>query len=231
MLPFVSVLTPTKDRREFIPQLLRLYAAQTWPADRRELVLLDDGRDRVGDLLPADDPHIRYATLDERTPLGTKRNKLCELARGEFIVHMDDDDYYAPHRIERAVAALEASGADVVGKTELAFYDLATRLIHQTPPIGKKHATAGSMAYRRTYWEAHPWAADPHTEERQFLANFAAHLVQLDMPAHEVVLCISHGNNTLPKNPAMPRLPLELEDVIADPELRRFYDDLDLDDW
>jgi glycosyltransferase involved in cell wall biosynthesis len=228
--PLVSVICPTKDRREFIPQLLRVFRSQTWPADALELVVLDDGRDKVGDLL-SDDPRIRYQQLSPRAPVGTKRNLLCELARGTYIVHMDDDDWHPPDRVARAVRLLDEHDVDVVGSSRLAFYDVETRGIHVTPLIGKKRACAGTMAYRRSYWEQHKWAPDPHTEERQFLQNFVAKLVQMDVEPWEVMLCISHGGNTLPKNTAMPRAPVSLEDVITDPEMRAFYDELDLDDW
>jgi hypothetical protein len=87
------------------------------------------------------------------------------------------------------------------------------------------------MAYRRTYWEAHRWAPDPHTEERQFLQNFEANLVQLEGEAWETVLCIAHGENLLPKNTAMPRLPLSLSDIVTDPEDLAFYASLGEDDW
>jgi glycosyltransferase involved in cell wall biosynthesis len=229
MIPLVSVLCPTRDRRAFLPQFLRCYRAQTWPADRMELIVVDDGRDRVGDLLDA--PDIRYEALDTRVPLGTKRNRLAELARGDIFINMDDDDWHPPDRVARSVALLQETGASVVGKSEMAFYDCATGRLHQTPRIGDKHATAGSMAFLRAWWEQHRWAPDPHTEERQFLANFTAKLAQFPCPAWEVVLCIAHGNNTLPKNTGMPRLPLKLEDVVPDEAARAFYRGCGEEDW
>ncbi|HMV67371.1 MAG TPA: glycosyltransferase family 2 protein [Myxococcota bacterium] len=229
MTPFVSVLCPTRDRREFLPQLLRCYRQQAWPADRMELIVVDDGRDRVGDLLDA--PDVRYEALDTRVPLGTKRNRLCELARGEILVNMDDDDWHPPDRVARSVALLEATGAQVVGKSEMAFYDCATDRIHQYPKIGDKHATAGSMAFLRTWWEQHRWAPDPHTEERQFLANFTARLAQFPCEAWEVVLCVAHGDNALPKNTRMPVVPLRLEDVVPDEAARAFYRSRGASDW
>ena len=38
--------------------------------------------------------------------LGAKRNFMHEKARGEFLVYMDDDDYYPPCRIRHAIETL-----------------------------------------------------------------------------------------------------------------------------
>ena len=178
MRPFVSVLTPTRDRR-VSPSTHPLLSGSDLPcrphgADHRRRWRRPYRRPHP------DDPRIQYEALDIRVPLGTKRNRLAELAKGEILVHMDDDDYYPPDRVERAVKVLEETDAEVVGKSELAFWDLDTRSIHQYPRIGPKHACAGTLAYRKSYWDKRKFAPDPHTEERQFLANFDAKLVQFD---------------------------------------------------
>jgi cellulose synthase/poly-beta-1,6-N-acetylglucosamine synthase-like glycosyltransferase len=48
--PFVSVVTPTYNRRKFIPTLIAMYKAQTYPKDRMEWIILDDGQEKVDDL-------------------------------------------------------------------------------------------------------------------------------------------------------------------------------------
>ena len=40
--PFVSVVCPSYNRREFLPYLLYIYQYQDYPADRRELIIVDD---------------------------------------------------------------------------------------------------------------------------------------------------------------------------------------------
>jgi hypothetical protein len=47
--------------------------------------------------------------------IGVKRNRLCELARGDVIVHWDDGDWMAPWRVRYQVECLSAAGADVCG--------------------------------------------------------------------------------------------------------------------
>ena len=43
----VSVVTPTYNRRMFIPTLIEIYKAQTFPKEKMEWIIIDDGRDKV----------------------------------------------------------------------------------------------------------------------------------------------------------------------------------------
>ena len=49
-LPLVTVCTPTFNRRPFIPWIIQCFKNQTYPRDRMEWVVVDDGTDKVGDL-------------------------------------------------------------------------------------------------------------------------------------------------------------------------------------
>lgn len=229
-LPLVTLVTPTRNRRAFIPQLVRCVRAQTWPADRLEWILLDDGTEPIADLLP-DEPWVRLVRADHRIPIGTKRNQLCELASGEIIVHLDDDDWHPPDRVQRSVDALTEGEADICGTSSLLFYDVASDALHTIPAVGEHHVCAGTMAYKRTYWEGQHFAEVPHTEEREFLVNFTVPMTQLAGEPWRLLVCISHGDNVLPKNTGLPRSPLSLDDVVPDAEARAFYRSLEQDDW
>src|ERR1041384_2498726 len=108
-MSLVSCIMPTANRRPFVADAIRMFLAQDY-ADK-ELVIVDDGEDGIADLVPAH-PQIRYLRQSGRRPIGVKRNFACEAARGEIILHWDDDDWYAPHRIRLQVEALCASNAD-----------------------------------------------------------------------------------------------------------------------
>lgn len=224
MVPFVSVVTPTHDRRRFIPTLLRLFRAQTWPADRLELVLADDGADLVGDLV-ADEPRVTYVRSYQPLSIGAKRNLCARAARGDILVHMDDDDWYPADRVASCVAALD--GAEVVGKSELWVYHTALRRVLVYPPSGNQHACAGTLAYRRAYWEVNPFPDVRSGEEPGFLQDGNAPLRQLPQPAHRVTLCIAHGGNSVTKRTDLPDAPLPLRLIVEDPEVRGFYESLE----
>ncbi|HWF90349.1 MAG TPA: glycosyltransferase, partial [Pyrinomonadaceae bacterium] len=86
--PLVSCIMPTYNRRLFVPQAIRCFLRQDYP--NLELLVVDDGPNPVADCVPESD-RIRYIRLDNRATVGAKRNLACEQARGEFIVHWDDD--------------------------------------------------------------------------------------------------------------------------------------------
>jgi glycosyltransferase involved in cell wall biosynthesis len=111
-LPLVSCIMPTFDRRRFLPLALKAFDSQDYPA--RELIVVDDGNDPVGDLVERA-PKARYVRLSARASIGEKRNRACEEARGAIIAHWDDDDWYAPGRLSCQIAPLLAGEADLSG--------------------------------------------------------------------------------------------------------------------
>ncbi len=154
--PSVSCLMPTYNRRRFAERAIGFFLAQDY-ADR-ELVILDDGEDAIGDLVPAGTP-IRYHRLSERMTIGAKRELACQMAEGEVLVQWDDDDWYGPTRLRRQVAPLASGNAEITGIVRGYLFDLTTLLFWRgEPPLhqGNLHAliVAGTLAYTREAWQA-----------------------------------------------------------------------------
>ena len=104
--PTVSVITPTYNRRIFIPQLIKCYKSQTYPKELLEWIVVDDGEDSVEDLFK-DVETVKYTRINEKMKLG-KKKFMQQLATGEILVYMDDDDYYPPDRVTHAVDRLSS---------------------------------------------------------------------------------------------------------------------------
>jgi glycosyltransferase involved in cell wall biosynthesis/GT2 family glycosyltransferase len=167
-LPLVSAVMPTRDRRRFVAQAVLCFRRQDYAA--RELVVVDDGEDPVEDLLP-DDPRIRYVRLDRPMLLGEKRNLCNELARGDLLAHWDDDDWSAPDRLSRQVAALRTMGAELCGLRDQLYYEPRTdRAWRYTYPRGQRPWVAGNtLCYRRARWRRHPFAPVAVGEDTRFV--------------------------------------------------------------
>ena len=58
-LPFVSVCTPTFNRRPFIPYIIKCFDNQVYPKDKMEWIIIDDGTDLIEDLVK-NHPNIKY---------------------------------------------------------------------------------------------------------------------------------------------------------------------------
>ena len=196
--PFVSVVTPTYNRRRFIPILIHLYQTQTYPADKRELIILDDSISTNEDLIPKNDKSIRYIYQSEKMTLGEKRNKLNELAKGDVVVCFDDDDYHYPDRIAHSVFKLNQEKVDIAGCTLIDIYFTDIDKTYTFGPYGRNHGTNGTFAYRRKYFESHKYDNTKNAqEEPDFTNNWSEKMANLD--EKKTILCISHDSNTYDK--------------------------------
>ena len=199
-LPFVSVCTPTFNRRPFIPTMLECFRNQTYPKNRMEWIIVDDGTDKIEDLITqANIPQIKYFDLSKKMSLGAKRNFMHDQTRGSIIVYMDDDDYYPPERVEHAVEKLtEHPEALCAGASEIYIFFKHIQQMYQFGPYGPNHATAGTFAFRKellkqSRYEDHAALA----EEKVFLKNYTIPFVQLD--PLKCILVFSHEQNTFDK--------------------------------
>ena len=233
--PFVSVITPTYNRRRFIPALIRCYLSQTYPKDRMEWIVLDDGSDKVEDIFAAavekdQLQNFRYLYEDEKKNIGAKRNRLNREAKGEIIVAMDDDDFYFPERVHAAVQGFKKNPKyELAGSSEIYMYYSDIKEIYKLGPYHPNHATNGTMAWRRSYASTHLYDEEvTHAEERSFLDNYKHPMLQLD--PKKVMLVMSHTENTFDKkkmrdepNPFVKKTTMKLKDFIRDGELRTFF--------
>ena len=66
---------------------------------------------------------IRYFKIDKKLSLGAKRNYMHSKVNGDFVVYMDDDDYYPPERVRDAVIKLNGNKqALAAGSSEIYIY-------------------------------------------------------------------------------------------------------------
>jgi glycosyltransferase involved in cell wall biosynthesis len=198
--PMVSVCTPTFNRRPFIQNMFACFRNQTYPKDRIEWIIVDDGSDKIGDLIAKSKiPQIKYFQLPEKLTLGAKRNYMHEQIKGSIVVYMDDDDYYPPDRISHAVERLESNKtAMCAGSSEIYIYFKGLNRMVHCGPYGPNHATAGTFAFRaellkQTRYDDHAALA----EERAFLKDYTIPFVQLD--PLKTILVFSHEHNTFDK--------------------------------
>ena len=243
MDPFVSCVCPTYNRNKFLPYLIYMFNYQTYPANRRELIILDDSDCTDASLINQEvvsqhnkDNNIKYIYSSERIPLGKKRNMLNKLSKEnketEYIVCFDDDDYYPPERIRTSIQKLRGTRSILCGSSLLHIYYVDIKKIYSLGPFGPRHGTAGTFAYHISLLENYNYDESAEkSEERFFLKDYTAPLVQID--AKKTMLCIAHSSNTCEKRTVLQNnnikvSNLKLKDFVKDKFLLKFYENLNM---
>ena len=229
--PFVSICTPTFNRRPFYEMIIQCFNHQTYPKDRMEWIIIDDGTDKIEDLVK-DIPQVKYFKYDEKMNLGKKRNLMHDKSKGDIIVYMDDDDYYPPERVAHCVETLQKNPqAMVAGSSEMYIYFKHINKMYQFGPYGPNHATAATFAFRREYLK-HSRYEDGAAlaEERHFLKGYTTPFVQMD--PLKTILVFSHIHNSFDKkklleeqgpNPFVKESTKTVEDFVKEPEIKEFF--------
>ncbi|MEJ2212311.1 MAG: glycosyltransferase family A protein [Anaerolineae bacterium] len=199
--PAVTCVMLTRHGRRFATQAIWYFLRQDYPA--RELIVVDDGEDDLGDLFPGD-PRIRYVRLPASSA-GAKRNLAASLARGQVIAHWDDDTWYSPQRLTAQVHMLQQTGAEVTALDRLLHYQPVTGRVWQLKTNGHGAAPhAGTLLYRRAYGQAHPFPENGRDGAEEFVRRVPAGRLSVQDGAR-LAVAVLHGGGTSGVNPADPR--------------------------
>ena len=214
-LPVVSILTPTYNRATFLRVLADIISHQTYPLHRIEWIVVDDSDRSIGAwfehlALRRYLKRLLYVHFEEKMPIGMKRNICKALSAGEYCIHMDDDDYYAPTYVHHVVQLFRRHRRfDVIGATEIFFIFPHTPNLFRSGPFHPTHTCGGAMSYTRRFARNNMFSnAAKSSEERTILNNFRVPILQL---RHSYNLCIAlaHDSNTVSKD-RMRRAPTHL---------------------
>ncbi|MGV8082860.1 MAG: glycosyltransferase family 2 protein [Coriobacteriia bacterium] len=113
--PLVSVVVPMYNVEHYLPKCVDSILAQTKPCI--EVILVDDcspdGCARIADGYAAQDGRVRVVRRQENGTLGPARNSGLDVARGEYVMFVDSDDWVDEAMIEELYAMAKGHGADV----------------------------------------------------------------------------------------------------------------------
>ena len=157
-LPNISVITLTHDRRPFIPLVKYGLIAQTYPAEKIEWVIVDDGKDQIKDLV-SEIPNVKYVLVDEKMNIGSKRNLAVESASHDILVMMDDDDVYPSNSLLARVANMLAEPRkECLFSTVIPCYNIhETKSFMNVPPIKLpmcERVSEATLCFTRDFWKA-----------------------------------------------------------------------------
>lgn len=114
-LPTISVIIPMRNEAGYIERCLATIFAQDYPAERREIIVVDgDSDDGSPAILASHGERIRVFRNPARI-VPAAMNIGIRAARGEIVARVDAHTELAPDYLRRGVEALQRSGADNVG--------------------------------------------------------------------------------------------------------------------
>jgi len=213
---------------------IKCFEHQTYPKDKMEWIIIDDGTDKIEDLV-SHIPQVKYFKYDEKLTLGKKRNISNEKAKGDIIVYMDDDDYYPPERVKHAVDRLKDSKALCAGSSAMFIYFKHIDKMLQFGPYGPNHSTAATFAFKRELLNQTKFDEESSVaEERKFLKEYTIPFVQLD--STKTILVFSHNHNSFDKKELLKQMPnpnihetsLIPKDLVKETDILKFFmEDID----
>jgi GR25 family glycosyltransferase involved in LPS biosynthesis len=170
-LPYISILTPTKNRKKLFPLAIHNFQNSIYPKEKIEWIILDDSDngDDLTDILPKDN-RIKYKKINPKFKLtvGQKRNICVKLAKYDILVNMDDDDYYFPcHLLSRVKVLLKYPKINLVGSGQICVYDVHDQkyfLCGNTFLLGE-----ATMAFRRSFWNEKKFGTQKFAEGTIFI--------------------------------------------------------------
>jgi glycosyltransferase involved in cell wall biosynthesis len=193
--PLVTVLMPCYNAELYVKEALSSLIDQTYR--NLEILLIDDGcTDSTPDIIAAmalTDKRIRIVRNEKNMKLIPSLNKGILLAQGDYIARMDADDISLPDRIERQLAFIEETGADLVSSSVIVI-DESGKKLEVIPPRGHQQITIEwlsmfinpmghpSVMAKTAIFRKHNYLEDEmalHTEDYEIWARMMRHGVKM----------------------------------------------------
>ena len=152
VLPCVSVVTITKNRKRIFELPIYNWENFIYPNDKIEWVIVDNSLDEdLDDILP-NDKRINYIKSDNFNTIGDKRNFAVSECKYEYIVNMDDDDFYFPDSIIAKIKTMLFYKKDCVYSASIGIFNLKTQT-SQIVSTYKKSFPEATMAFTKNFWK------------------------------------------------------------------------------
>ena len=161
-VPLVSVITPTWQRHDLLlDRCIPSVAAQDYPAVQH--VIVSDGPDNVlagkiagrscgavvWDALPAHDPAARWGHW--------ARLRGLELATGEYIAYLDDDNAFRPGHLAKLAAALDADPSAGFAYSQIMMHNGGSSYVVGVPPPAYGQIDTSAIMHRRRLLDTATW--------------------------------------------------------------------------
>jgi hypothetical protein len=189
--PLVSIITPTYNRSNLFKVALFVWNSLTY--QNREWIIVDDGDEPLN--LP-EDSRIIYLKLDKQLNIGLKRNIAIENSNGDYILCMDDDDFYPANIIEHRLLTL--GNVDCSYCSTIACYNIYKNISFINSPSiydrPDKRVSEATLFFKRGFWLERGFPIEKHLGEgEEFIEGRYDRCKELDWSG--IIISLIHTNN------------------------------------
>ena len=157
-VPLISVITPTWQRHDLLlDRCIPSVAAQDYP--NVEHVVVSDGPDpALAELVP---DSVQFAELGAHDP-GARwghwaRLRGLELAAGEYIAYLDDDNAFRPQHVARLAALLDLDQQAGFAYSQIMMHNGGSSYVVGVPPPAYGQIDTSAIMHRRGLLDTATW--------------------------------------------------------------------------
>lgn len=157
--PLVTVAIAHYNLGRYFPDTLATLAAQSYP--NLEVIAIDDGSTDAASVEVFESMRAKYPAWrflrQANAGIGATRNRILELARGEFFIPVDADNLARPDMVAKFVTAMQRNQPLAAMSCYFLAFDVEApdlvpeRFLYALRPVGGPHALAG---IRNVYGDA-----------------------------------------------------------------------------
>ena len=199
LLPNVSIVTITKDRRVFMPLAKYSYLIQSYPEDKLEWIIVDDGDDAIDDALFGV-PNVVYVRCPKGMSISDKRNLGVDKCMYETVAFMDDDDVYPNNSIlQRVAMMLKNPSKECAFCTTIPCYDIVKyssfmNIPPMTLPMSQRVSEA-TLIFTKSFWQEKKFDSSINIAEADAFIRGREHMCR-EISPQEVIVSLVHPLNT-----------------------------------
>ena len=212
LLPPISILTPTCNRKQFLPLMINNMNGFHYPKEKIEWYLLESNdnssenydklfndKDEIKDLEETLGIEINYKYIDTRISIGEKRNMLSKSSSYEYLLNMDDDDLYLPSYLNHSIDILMNHQTDITGSLDMLF--IYPRKDYQMSYIrcdrNFRFYHEATLCMKKTHWKKYKYTGSNQGEGENIYGN-AKYCSLSDII--KCMICVCWEGNTINKD-------------------------------
>jgi hypothetical protein len=199
LLPNVSIVTITKDRRVFMPLAKYSYMIQSYPEDKLEWIIVDDGDDAIDDTLFGV-PNVVYVRCPKGMSISDKRNLGVDKCMYEIVAFMDDDDVYPNNSIlQRVAMMLKTPSKECAFCTTIPCYDIVKySSFMNVPPMVlpmSQRVSEATLIFTKSFWQEKKFDSSVNIAEADAFIRGREYMCR-EISPQEVIVSLVHPFNT-----------------------------------